>query len=56
MPRALSANVNMIISACWFENWQVNSLSVSSNFKPPGGSEDKKSAFLPQKQILANSL
>lgn len=56
MPRALFANVNIIVSACLCENWQVNILSAMNNFKPPGGSEDKKPTHLPQKQTPANSV
>lgn len=54
MPRPLFANVNL--SACLCDNWQVDLLSAMNNFKPPGGSGDKKPTLLSQKQTPANSV
>lgn len=56
MPRALLANVDIMISACLYENWQVNILFSTNNFKPPGGTADKKPPLVFQKQIPANSV
>lgn len=55
MPRALFANVKIIVSACLCKNWQVNILSAMNNFEPPGGSGDKKPTLLSQK-LTSNSV
>lgn len=51
MPRALFVNVNITVSACLCENWQVNIVSAMNNFKPPGAVKVRNQHSYPKSRL-----